>query len=48
MDKKQVMSQHFVHAVQKAKSILGCTKREVASRVRKAIIPFYSALLRSI
>ncbi|PKU38982.1 hypothetical protein llap_10714 [Limosa lapponica baueri] len=39
-------SQQCVLAAQNASHILGCIKSSVASRVRKAILPLYSALVR--
>ena len=46
MDEKLDMSQQCALGAQKANCILGCIQREVASQMRKEIVPFYSALLR--
>ena len=40
------MNQQCTLAAWKAKSILGCIRRRVASRVREMIVPLYSAFLR--
>jgi len=43
---KLTMSQQCVLAARKVDSILGCIRRNVASRSRKGIIPLSSALVR--
>ena len=45
-DKRFNMSQQYALAAQKANHILSCIKRSVTSRLRKVILPLYSALVR--
>jgi len=46
VDEKLDMSHQCVLAARKASCILGCIKRSVASRLREAIPPLYSALTK--
>ncbi|KAK4827443.1 hypothetical protein QYF61_018000 [Mycteria americana] len=43
---KLIMSQQSTLMAKAANSILGCIRKSVASRSRKVILPFYSALVR--
>lgn len=45
VDKELKVSQQCALAAQRARGVLGCTKRRVASETREVILPLCSALL---
>jgi len=46
VDKKLVLRQQCMRAIQKANCILGCIKRGVSSTAREGIVLFCSALVK--
>jgi len=45
-DNKVIMSQQYALVAKKASGVLGCIKKNVASRSREVLLPAYSALVR--
>ena len=46
VESRVTLSQHRALVAKKAKGIVGCMKRSMASRAREVILPLYSALVR--
>ncbi|TRZ26842.1 hypothetical protein HGM15179_000312 [Zosterops borbonicus] len=46
VDNRLSMSQQWVLVAKKAKGILGCIRKSIASKLRKVILPLCSALVR--
>lgn len=46
VDSQLKVSQQRAHAIRKAKVILACTRRSIASRTSDATIPLYTLLVR--
>ncbi|GAB0205308.1 mitochondrial enolase superfamily member 1 [Grus japonensis] len=46
VDNKLTMSQQSALAAKKPNGVLGCLRRQAASRSREVILPFYAALVR--
>jgi len=46
VDDRLTMSQQCALAAKKPSGILGCTKKSVVSRLKKVLLPLYSALVR--
>ena len=46
VNNRLAMGQQCALVVKKASGILGCIKKSMASRLRKVILPLYSALVK--